>query len=308
LILAVPLIAFAEGPVIGVLLTSAGSQDPWLPALHQELQDLGYAEGRDIHVELRSAEGHVDRLPALVGELLRLKPAAIVVGTEPALRAARDATRSVPIVMIAHTYDPVESGLIDSIARPGGNVTGISARTPELTSKRIELLKETIPALRRLAVIWDSPTQNQVAELKQPASTLGIELQLIQLHQPYDFKEAFRSARTKKADAIIVLTSVASYGERTRIAAEALENHLPMTGYLHELTRAGGFISYGPELRDSFYRVGYFIDRLLKGAKPSDLPIEQSATFRLVVNLRTAKALGIKVPETILVRADEVLR
>ena len=210
--------------------------------------------------------------------------------------------------MIAHTYDPVESGLVDTIARPGGNITGISARTPELTSKRVELLKETIPTLRRLAVIWDSPTQNQVAELKQPASTLGIELQLIQLHQPYDFKEAFKTARTKKADAVIVLTSVASYGERTRIAAEALESRLPMTGYLHELTRAGGLISYGPELGDSFYRVGYFIDRLLKGAKPSDLPIEQSAKFRLVVNLSTAKALSIKVPEAILVRADEVLR
>lgn len=302
------MVASAEGPVIGVLLTSAGSQDPWLPALRRGLQDLGYAEGRDVHVEFRSAEGHVGRLPRLVRELLGLKPAALVVGTEPALRAARDATSSVPIVMIAHTYDPVESGLIDSIARPGGNITGVSARTPELTSKRIELLKETIPALRRLAVIWDLPAQNQVAELKQPASTLGIELQLIQLHRPYDFKEAFRTAKTKKANAVIVLTSVASYGERTRIAAEALENHLPMTGYLHELTRAGGFISCGPELRDSFYRVSYFIDRLLKGAKPSDLPIEQSANFRLVVNLRTAKALSIRVPEAILVRADEVLR
>ena len=298
----------AEGPVIGVLLTSAGAQDPLLPALRRGLQDLGYAEGRNIHIELRSAEGHVERLPSLIGELLKLKPAVIVVGTEPALQAAHSATSSVPIVMIAHTYDPVESGLINSIGRPSGNITGISARAPELSAKRIELFKEAIPALRRLAVIWDPPAQNQVEELKPAASTLGVELQLLELHQPYNFRNAFRAARSKKVDAVIVLTSVTSYGERTRIAGEARQNRLPVTGYLHELTRAGGFISYGPELMDSFYRVAYFVDRLLRGAKPSDLPVEQAVKFRLVVNLRTAKALGIKVPESILLRADEVVR
>lgn len=224
------------------------------------------------------------------------------------MQAARNATTSIPIVMVAYTFDPLASGLIDSVGRPGGNLTGISSRAPELAGKRLELLKEAIPGLTRVAVLWDALARDQVEELNSAARSLGIQLELLELHAPYDFKTSFKIAKKKRAGAVIVLTSTAFYSQRVAIAQQALENRLPVTSYAHELTRAGGLVSYGPDLLDSFYRVAYFIDRLLKGAKPSELPVEQASNFKLVVNLKAAKALGVTIPESILLRADEVIR
>jgi putative ABC transport system substrate-binding protein len=295
-------------PIVGVLRTSAGPRDRITEAMLKGLRELGYTENVNIRIEIRTAEGEAARLPRLADELVGLKVDVIVAATEPAIRAAQTATSSIPIVMAAYTFDPVASRLIDSVGHPKGNLTGVTARAPELAAKRLELLKEAIPHLTRVAVLWDALSRNQIDELKPAASSLGIRLELDEVRAPYDFKSAIRTARKKKAGAVMVLTSVASYGQRKSIAEQALESRLPVTSYAHELTRAGRFISYGPELEDAFYRTAYFIDKLLKGARPSDLPLEQSENLKLVVNLKTAKLLGIAVPESVLVRADEVIR
>ena len=248
------------------------------------------------------------RLPGLAEELVRLKVDAIVAGTEASVRAAKKATGTIPIVMVMYDYDPVASGLIDSISRPGGNITGIFPRHSDLVGKRLELLKEAVPRLSRVAVFWDAYSRRQLDELEPAARSLGVQLQLIELRAPYDFEMAFKAVKQKKAGAVMFLFSPVFYVQRARIAALALKNGLPTVFQNHEYVEDGGLLSYGPSRVDTFGRAPYFIDRLLKGAKPADLPIEQPTKFKLVVNLKTAKALGIKVPESILLRADEVIR
>lgn len=296
-------------PVVGFIATAAiGPDDPIVEAFRGGLRELGYIEGQNIRIEFRSAQGLVDRLPLLAQELVQLKVNAIVVGTEAAVRAAKQATSTTPIVAISFDYDLVVAGLIGSYNRPDANVTGIYTRQPELIGKRLELLKETLPGLSRVAVFWDPFGQRQLDEVKRAAHTLHIELEPVQLGAPYDFKAAFKTAKQKRAGAVLLLSSGTFYAERSRIAEQALEGRVPIMSWLDQLTRIGGLISYGPDARDTYWRIAYFIDRLLKGAKPGDLPIEQSAQFRLVVNLKTAKALGITIPQSILLRADEVIR
>lgn len=295
-------------PVVGILFAAAGPDDPVMEALRKGLRELGYVEGRNIRFEFRGAYGQEDQLPRLAQELVQLKVDVIYAGTAAAIRAAKQATSTIPIVALVHDQDPVAAGLIESFNRPGGNITGIYQRQLDLAAKRLELLKEALPSLSRVAVFWDSCCPRELAELKLPARQLGIKLKFIELRAPYDFETAFRIAKQKRAGAVIVMFSAGFYVQRAQIGALALENGLPAMGQLRDLTEAGGLMSYGHETQDSLFRMAYFIDRLLKGAKPAELPVEQVATFNLVVNLRTAKALGLTLPQSILLRADEVIQ
>jgi putative ABC transport system substrate-binding protein len=295
-------------PVVGILFAAAGPDDPLIEALRKGLREFGYVEGQNIRFEFRGAQGQDDRLPRLARELVQLKVDVIFAGTAVSIRAAKQATSTIPIVALMHDQDPVASGLIESFSRPGGNITGIYQRQQELAGKRLELLKEALPNLSRVAVFWDSCCPGELAELKRAAGSIGIKLELMQLRAPYDFETAFTLAKQKKAGAVIVMFSAGFYVQRARIGALSLENGLPAMGQLRDLTEAGGLMSYGHETQDSFFRFAYFIDRLLKGAKPGEIPVEQVATFKLVVNLRTAKALGLIIPQSILLRADEVIR
>jgi len=304
--------AWAQEPsrvsVIGLLMISAGPSDPIFEAMRKGLRDQGYVEGRDFRFEHRGAEGHFDRLPRLAEELVRLKVDVIVTGADEATRAAKEATSTIPIVASFYNPDPVASGFIDSFNRPGGNITGLHTRNELLAGKRLELLKEALPGLSRVAVLWDSQGRGELEELKPAARSLGIQLQLVEMKVPYDFNAAFRIAKSQKAGAVIVLSSTELYVNSARIGALALANGLPLTGEPRDLTDAGGLMSYSTDPRDAFYRLAYFIDRLLKGAKASDLPVEQTERIRLVLNLKTAKTLRLTIPQSMLIRADEVIR
>lgn len=296
-------------PVIGYVATAAiGPNDPLIEEFRAGLRDLGYVDGQNIRIEFRSAQGHVDRLPFLAEELVQLRARAIVVGTEPAVRAARQATSTIPIVVDLPDYDPVASGLIDSLGRPGGNITGIFTRNPELVGKRLELLKQALPSLSKVVVFYDSFGAHQLDDLASAARSLGIPLDRYEMRAPYDFKAAFRVAKERGAGAVTLLYSGKFYTERARIAEQALEERVPTMGDAAHYVRAGALMSYGPDPRASYRRLAYFVDRLLKGSKPSELPVEQPIDFQFVLNLKTAKALGIRIPESVLSIADEVIR
>jgi putative ABC transport system substrate-binding protein len=294
--------------LLGMLALSIAPNDLLMDAMRDGLRQLGYVEGQNIRIEFRSAQGKPERLPGLAEELVRLKVDMIVAGTEPAIRAARRATSTIPIVMVGYVYDPVASGLIDSYGRPGGNLTGVFTRISELVGKRLQVLKETVPHLSRVAVFWDSFGRRELDEVEPAARSLGLQVVLVVLRAPYDFQTAFKTAKQKKAGAVVLLFSPEFYVARARIAALAIENRLPVAASTSQYTEAGELLSYGPDNVEAYHRVAYFVDRLLKGAKPSDLPVEQSATFKLVVNLKTAEALGLTIPQSILLRADEVIR
>ena len=294
--------------LLGMLALSIAPNDLLMDAMRDGLRQLGYVEGQNIRIEFRSAQGKPERLPGLAEELVRLKVDMIVAGTEPAIRAARRATSTIPIVMVGYVYDPVASGLIDSYGRPGGNLTGVFTRISELVGKRLQVLKETVPHLSRVAVFWDSFGRRELDEVEPAARSLGLQVVLVVLRAPYDFQTAFKTAKQKKAGAVVLLFSPEFYVARAQIAALAIANRLPIAASTSQYTEAGESLSYGPDNVEAYHRVAYFVDRLLKGAKRSDLPVEQSATFKLVVNLKTAEALGLTIPQSILLRADEVIR
>jgi ABC-type uncharacterized transport system substrate-binding protein len=295
-------------PVVGVLMVNAGPSEGPVEALRTGLRELGYVDGRNIRIEYRGAQGQAARLPGLAKELVRLKVDVLVAGSEPAVRAVREATSTIPIVMVLYDYDPVAAELIDSFRRPGGNITGIFTRQSELVGKRLELLKQTLPGVSRVAVFWDAFGRGQLEALEPAARSLGIQLQLIELRAPYDFEAAFANAKQKRADAVTLLFSPVFYVHRGQIGALAVKYRLPMVISQPDWLEHGGLMSYGPRYTDTWSRAAYFIDRLLKGARPSDLPVEQTATFELVFNLKTAKTLGITIPQSMLLRADEVIR
>jgi len=295
-------------PVVGLLMLTAGPNDPIVLRIRRELQSLGYIDGETIRIEYRGAQGQVDRLPQLAQELVDLKVDAIVVGAVLIARAARQATTTIPIIVVAFDYDPVAAGLADSLSRPGGNVTGIFPRTSDLVGKNLELLKELLPRASNVAVLYDELSIRQLDALRDAARALGVQLRLTEVRPPYDYIAAFKDATKKKPDAMMVLNSAHSYVARDQIANLALQNKLPTVCQLEPNVRAGGLISYGPDQLGSFGRTAYFVDRVLKGASPAGLPIEQPTQYLLLVNLKTAKALGITIPESILVRADEVIR
>jgi putative tryptophan/tyrosine transport system substrate-binding protein len=276
-------------------------------AFRQGLRQLGYVEGQTIALEVRWAEGRYERLPELVAELVRLKVDVLVVGNSPAALAAKNATRTIPIVMFAG--DPVGLGLVASLARPGGNLTGLSYFNVELNSKRLELIKQLVPGLTRVAVLRNPMVAIHATfwqETAAAAEKLGVALQPIQVRGPEDFDAAFAAARDN-AQALLALDDAMTIAYRSRVVALAASSRLPAMYGFREFPDDGGLMSYGPNFVILFQRAATFVDKVLKGAKPADLPVEQPTKFELVINTKAAKALGLTVPPSLLARADEVI-
>lgn len=297
-----------EIPVVGVLTVTAGPSDPVGRIFRDALAQLGYVDGRNIKIDHRNAGGRVDQIPRLADELVHLPADIIVVGAEPALSIVTKATTAIPIVIMSVDHDPVATGLVKSLSHPGGNVTGVFTLQSELVVKRLELLRETIPRIARITVFWDPINRKGASDVERVVRSLGLAPRSIEVPAPYDFDAAFRAAKKDKAGAVLVLFSPGFYIQRDRLAKSALNAHVPTIFPMEGHVEAGGLMSYGPTVADYFGRAAYYVDRLLKGAKPSELPIEQVAHFNLAINLKTAKALGITFPESVLVRADQVVK
>jgi len=293
-------------PRVGVLQVWS-SADPMVELIRQSLREVGYVEGQTIAIEFRLAEGKTERLPALAADLVQLKVDAIITFGDPAIRAAQQATRTIPI--IAATDDLVGAGLVASLARPGGNTTGVSILASELNVKRLELLKRALPKVSRVAVLWDPGTGRfHLVALEAAARSLGVELQILEVRRPEDFRRAFEAAKKARAGALNVLASPFLYGHRQTIIDLAAKNRLPAIYQWREMAEAGGLMSYGPTLSELLRLCAAVLDRILKGAKPGNLPVEQPTKFELVINLKTAKALGLTIPQSVLIRADEVIQ
>jgi putative tryptophan/tyrosine transport system substrate-binding protein len=282
-------------------------------AIRLALRERGYIEGQNIATEYRYAQGKLDRFPELAAELVRLKVDVIVAaGGTRLVRAAKNATKTIPIVMAGQGVDPVEAGLIESLARPGGNVTGITLLDTELGGKRLELLKEAVPKLARVAVLYDPATPGGVRELKEVlpavAHALRLTIQPWEVRDANDFERVFVALNKQRPDGLYVVRSPLMFAIEKRIADFALKNRLPSMYSNRVAVDAGGLIYYGADLADSYRRVAYYVDRILKGAKPADLPVEQPTKFELVINLKTAKQIGVTIPQSMLYRADKVIK
>jgi putative ABC transport system substrate-binding protein len=295
---------------VGVLvLGSLAARPQQWEALRQGMRDHGYVPGQNLVLEFRSAEGKPDRLPGLMAELIQANMDVIVVSGTEAVLAAQKATRTVPIVM-ANVGDPVGAGVVASLARPGGNITGLSLLATELSAKRLELLKEILPGLARVAVLWNPNNASVALKVKETtaaARVLGLQLHSLEARQASDLEGQFQAAARARADALVTADDQFLSSQRTAIAELAVRNRLPVASEFREFAEAGGLCSYGPSLNDLARRTGGYVDRILKGARPGDLPVEQPTKFELVVNLRTARALGLTVPPAVLLRADSVV-
>jgi putative ABC transport system substrate-binding protein len=296
---------------IGYLSASSGTSNPRiLEAFRQGLRELGWVEGQNIVIEYRWAEGRLDRLPDLAAELVRLKVDVIVASPTPGALAAKNATGTIPIVAISLTH-PVELGLIASLARPGGNVTGVSYSVgADIFGKDLELLKEVVPRVRRVAVLsnTDSPARPlTIRNVKDAARPLGLQLQLLDVRGPEGFDGAFAAMTKERVGALLVVQDPAFIPHRARLIDLAAKNRLPSIFTQREDAEAGGLMSYGPSLSDLYRRAAPYVDKILKGAKPVDLPVEQPSKFELVINLKTPKALGLTIPPSLLQRADHVV-
>jgi len=266
-------------------------------------------EGQNIAIEYRGTEGDLTRLPDLAAELVRLEVDVIVAPTTNAALAAKNATRSIPIVMV-YIADPVAAGLVASLARPGGNITGLSWGGIELSSKQLELLKETVPRLSKLAVLKNPANQfhrQVVKDVETSARTLGLHLQILEAREPAQFDSAFSTMRRLRADAVLIPGDPMFNFHRTRLADLAAANRLPAMYGQRDNVEAGGLMSYSPSLREAHRQAATFVDKILKGAKPADLPVEQPTKLELVINLKTAKALGLTLPQTLFLRADHLI-
>ena len=301
-----------KAPRIGILSLTSPSDRPFLlDAFRQRLRELGWVEGQNIVIDYRYAEDRVDRLPDLAAELVRLKVDLIVAsaGTQVAT-AAKNATETIPIVMI-FVRDPVGTGLIASLARPGGNVTGVSGYAGlEIVAKQLELLKETVPKIRRVAILSNPANayhQLAIREANVAARSLGVQLQLLEARGPNEFDGAFAAMAKERVGALLVLSDAMLNSHRTRLADLAARSRLPAAYGVRESVEAGGLMSYGPSFLDLYRRSAAYVDKILKGAKPADLPVEQPTKFELVFNLKTAKALGLTIPQSLLQRADQVI-
>jgi putative tryptophan/tyrosine transport system substrate-binding protein len=300
-------------PRIGYLSnTDAATDSARAEGIRLALRELGYMEGQNIAVEYRYAEGRRDRYAELAAELVRLKVDIIVVaGGTPQLRAAKNATKTIPIVMTGGGADPVEDGIVESLARPGGNVTGITNLTRELGGKRLELLKEAVPKLVRVAVLYDPALPGAAREVKEDlpvaARALVLTIRSWEVRDANGFERVFAELKKDRPDGLNVITAgqlMRANGKR--IADFALKSRLPSVYGSREFVDAGGLMSYGADIADSYRRVAYYVDRILKGAKPADLPVEQPTKFELVINLKTAKQIGLTIPPEVLARANEV--
>ena len=314
LIVLAPLVAEAQQPGkvprIGLLGGgSASAAAGRIDAFRQGLRDLGYVEGKTIVIEQMWAEGKLDRIPALAADLVRLKVDAIVSAGPTVTRACKDANITTPIVM-GFDDDPVGSGLVASLARPGGNITGLSSLSPGLSAKQLELLKEIIPRLSRVAVLGSlihPGTAQSLKEMELTARAFKVQLHYFNVVEPNTIDTAFGAARKERADAVLVLTSVVTTTQREKIIDLAVKNRLPAIYFTAEWVEAGGLLAYGANFIDLFRRAAVYVDKILKGAKPADLPVEQPTKFELVINLKTAKALGLTIPQSVLSRADQVI-
>jgi putative tryptophan/tyrosine transport system substrate-binding protein len=275
----------------------------------RRLGELGYVEGRNLSIEFRTADGRPERFPGLMVELARMGVDVILpVGPEASLRAAREATTTIPIVVVAIDYDPVARGYVDGLARPGGNTTGVFLRQPELTPKRIELLKEVVPKVRRLAVFWDAFSVDQLEEARIVAQAAGLELQQFEFRDPpYRFDGPMKSATQRQAGALLGLASPIFFRQRADLAEVAIRYRLPSIVPFQESAEAGVLMAYGAYLPDMLGRAAEYVDRIFKGARPADLPMEQPTKFELVINLKTARALGLTIPPSLLARAERVI-
>jgi putative ABC transport system substrate-binding protein len=314
-LLAVPRVALAQSQPqklarIGLLSPFAPADTAhWFKEFRLGLRDLGWVEGRNIQIEYRYADGKTDRLDEFAAELVRLGVDVIVASVNTDALAAKKATRSIPIIMAA-AGNPVASGLVENLARPGGNITGMSQMHPEVAGKRLELLKELDPKLTRVAVLWNP--QGPVSttswdEIQLPARKMGLQLHSLEVRTLNELEKAFDAAIKARASSLNILPAPVFAANLKRVADLATRNRMPSIYQLSEFVDAGGLLSYGPDRAASFRRAASYVDKILKGAKPGDLPVEQPTQFELVANLKTARALGITIPQPILLRADRVI-
>ncbi|HEU4340589.1 MAG TPA: ABC transporter substrate-binding protein [Candidatus Binatia bacterium] len=299
----VPRIGYLSGSSLSALAART-------EAFRQGLSDLGYVEGKNVIIEYRYAEGKFDRLPALAAELVRLKVDVIVTGGPQSTRPAKQATVTIPVVM-TFDNDPVGSGFVASLARPGGNITGLSSLSPEMSGKQLELLKEVIPRLSRVAVLGNSnePANGQaLREMQLAAGVIKVQLQYLDVLSPQDLETVFRAATKGRAEAVLTLPNPVANIHRTQIADLAVKSRLPAIYWRSDLVEAGGLMSYGVSFTDLDRRAATYVDKILKGAKPADLPVQQPTKFELVINLKAAKQIGLTIPPNVLARADRVIR
>jgi putative ABC transport system substrate-binding protein len=291
-------------------LSSASGQSPSSELLRREFRALGYVEGKNIAFEYRDAQGKFDRLSAVADELVRLKVDVIVTSSSPGSLAAKNATRTIPIVFHG-VADPVAVGLVDSLARPGGNITGFTIITAELAGKRLELLKETIPKLSRVAVLWNPQNPGSALNWKESqlsARDLGLQLYSMEVSSAAKFEGSFRAATKARSGALAVTQDPLNTTNRKVIADLALKNRLPAIYPRADFVESGGLMSYGADQAEVVKRVAVYVDKILKGAKPADLPVEQPTKFELLINLKTAKALGLTIPPVVMMRAEKVIK
>jgi putative tryptophan/tyrosine transport system substrate-binding protein len=313
-LLGVPLAAAAQPPThvhrIGVLTGVTREQDPYVGAFLEGMRALGYVEGHNLVMEYRGAAGQYERFPALMAELVRLKVDVLITGTNAAALAAKQATTTIPIVM-AGISDPVGSGLVASLARPGGNITGVASVPSELIGKELEILKDVLPTVSHVAILWNPANPGHaltVPEADVAAQALGVQLQRMEARGPEAFDRAFAAMTRAHAGALLVLGDAVVFQHRRRFAELAATSRLPTMYDQREFVEAGGLLSYGPSRSDTRRRAAVYVDKILKGAKPADLPVEQPTKFELIINLKTAEALGLTIPPTLLFLADEVIR
>jgi putative ABC transport system substrate-binding protein len=313
LLTAVPARAQQTGKVtrIGFLIASSpAAMAPRMDAFRQGLREIGYVEGKNIIIERRHAEGKSDRLPALAAELVSLKVDVIVTSGPTATRPAKGATSTIPIVM-TFDDDPIGSGFVASLARPGGNITGLSTLSPEISGKQLELLKEIVPRLGRVAVFGTSTREGTAQNLKGmelAAAAFGVKLQNVDVLDPKDIETGFRSASSGRADAILVLQSPVFNSYRAQIADLAVKSRLPAIYSGRQFAEDGGLMSYGVNISDLDRRAATYVDKILKGAKPAELPIEQPTKFEFLINLKAAQQIGLTIPPSVLARADKIIK
>ena len=312
---AAPLVAAAQPTAkvyrIGFLVTATLTETGHLlKALSEGLRELGYVEGRNVVFERRFAEGRQERLPALAVELVRLKPDILVTGSNPVIAAVKEATATIPVVM-AVSRDPVGAKFIASLARPGGNITGLANDTaPEIIGKNLALLKEAVPRISRVTYLWNPVPPGAEASknaLESAARNLGVAFQPVEVRGHAELEGAFAAMVRERANGIVVAQDPVTFGSRSQVVLLAARSRLPAVYGVREFAEAGGLMSYGPNIADQFRRAAMYVDKILKGAKPGDLPIEQPTKFELVINLKTAKALGLTLPPSLLQRADQVI-
>jgi putative ABC transport system substrate-binding protein len=296
---------------IGILLVGSSSfYAAWIDVFRQGLKELGYIEGKNIAIEYRYAEGKADRLPALAAELVGLKVEVVFTSSTPSVLAVKKATSTIPIVFVSIS-DPVASGLVTSLARPGGNITGLSIVAVELSGKRLELLKEAVPKVTRVAFLWDSTNPAQAPQWREAqaaAQALGLQLQSLEVRSSNDFDSAFEAALRERVQALVTTPAALLGAHLKRIVEFAAKNRLPTMYGNPQFVDAGGLMSYAPDYTVQYRRAAYYVDRILKGTKPADLPVEQPMKFELVINLQTAKLIGLTIPPNVLARADRVIR